>query len=131
MWPTDRTTGDSEVTAESYVSLSVPKKTSSRAVLGATAAVVDSDDSTDEESRCSVCFMQMVHPVRLPCNHVFCFLCVKVNSKMLVICPTIFMKWQQFYLYNEYSSQENNVVLMWNFIHSYFNQFFSHHFNNS
>lgn len=40
----------------------------------------DSDDSTDDESRCAVCFLQMVHPVRLPCNHVFCFLCVKVSS---------------------------------------------------
>lgn len=40
----------------------------------------DSDDSTDEESRCAVCFLQMVHPVRLPCSHVFCFLCVKVRE---------------------------------------------------
>ncbi|KAF2347281.1 WWE domain [Trinorchestia longiramus] len=40
-------------------------------------AAADSDDSMDEETRCAVCFMQMVHPVRLPCGHVFCFLCVK------------------------------------------------------
>ncbi|XP_018012695.2 uncharacterized protein LOC108669796 [Hyalella azteca] len=42
-------------------------------VLGATAC----HDSDDEDSRCAVCFLTMVHPVRLPCDHVFCFLCVK------------------------------------------------------
>ena len=26
---------------------------------------------------CAVCLQTCVHPVRLPCRHIFCFLCVK------------------------------------------------------
>ena len=39
----------------------------------------ESDDSLDDDHRCPVCFLQMLHPVKLPCNHIFCFLCVKVG----------------------------------------------------
>lgn len=44
-----------------------------------TSSAIDSDESIDEDSRCAVCFLQMILPVQLPCNHIFCFLCVKVR----------------------------------------------------
>ena len=36
-------------------------------------------ESTDEALvlECPVCLQTCVHPVQLPCNHIFCFLCVK------------------------------------------------------
>ncbi|XP_053674866.1 E3 ubiquitin-protein ligase rnf146 [Anopheles nili] len=33
--------------------------------------------STDSKLECPVCLQTCVHPVRLPCSHIFCFLCVK------------------------------------------------------
>uniref|UniRef100_A0A182MQ04 E3 ubiquitin-protein ligase n=1 Tax=Anopheles culicifacies TaxID=139723 RepID=A0A182MQ04_9DIPT len=33
--------------------------------------------STDSKLECPVCLQTCVHPVRLPCGHIFCFLCVK------------------------------------------------------
>ena len=38
-----------------------------------------SAESTDETLvlECPVCLQTCVHPVQLPCNHIFCFLCVK------------------------------------------------------
>lgn len=38
----------------------------------------------DEEDVCSVCLEEMIHPVRLPCKHLFCFLCIKVNYLQLL-----------------------------------------------
>lgn len=38
---------------------------------------------------CAICLQSCVHPVQLPCNHVFCFLCVKGaswQSKRCALC---------------------------------------------
>lgn len=38
---------------------------------------------------CAICLQRCVHPVRLPCRHVFCFLCVKGaswHSKRCALC---------------------------------------------
>ncbi|XP_067139546.1 E3 ubiquitin-protein ligase RNF146-like [Centruroides vittatus] len=47
---------------------------------------------------CAVCLQTSIHPVRLPCNHVFCYLCVKGvtnQSKRCAMCrqeiPTDFL----------------------------------------
>ncbi|CAL4071245.1 unnamed protein product [Meganyctiphanes norvegica] len=48
-----------------------------------------SDDQEDEELECAVCLQKCVHPVRLPCSHIFCFLCVKGvanQSKRCAMC---------------------------------------------
>ena len=37
-------------------------------------------DDSEEELECAVCLQKCVHPVRLPCTHIFCFLCVKVRQ---------------------------------------------------
>lgn len=36
-------------------------------------------EDSEEELECAVCLQKCVHPVRLPCTHIFCFLCVKVR----------------------------------------------------
>jgi len=36
---------------------------------------------------CAICLQDSVHPVRLPCSHVFCFLCVKGAAQLNNKCP--------------------------------------------
>ncbi|KAJ0178289.1 hypothetical protein K1T71_006112 [Dendrolimus kikuchii] len=41
---------------------------------------------------CAVCLQKCYHPTRLPCGHVFCFLCVKgvaIQSKKCAMCRAI------------------------------------------
>lgn len=49
-----------------------------------------SDTSTSNSTpECAICLQRCVHPVRLPCCHVFCFLCVKGaswHSKRCALC---------------------------------------------
>ncbi|XP_034018410.1 E3 ubiquitin-protein ligase rnf146-like isoform X2 [Thalassophryne amazonica] len=50
-------------------------------------AADSSISSTNQE--CAICLQSCVHPVRLPCCHVFCFLCVKGaswHSKRCALC---------------------------------------------
>lgn len=45
--------------------------------------------SDDKVPECPVCLQTCVHPVRLPCQHIFCFLCVKGaanQSKRCALC---------------------------------------------
>lgn len=54
--------------------------------VGDTSAPDPSSSSTPE---CAICLQTCVHPVRLPCFHVFCFLCVKGaswQSKRCALC---------------------------------------------
>lgn len=47
------------------------------------------DASTTSTPECAICLQSCVHPVRLPCCHVFCFLCVKGaswHSKRCALC---------------------------------------------
>ncbi|XP_071335066.1 E3 ubiquitin-protein ligase rnf146-like [Trachinotus anak] len=49
----------------------------------------DSMSSTTTTPECAICLQSCVHPVRLPCCHVFCFLCVKGaswHSKRCALC---------------------------------------------
>lgn len=49
----------------------------------------DSSSSTTLTPECAICLQSCVHPVRLPCFHVFCFLCVKGaswQSKRCALC---------------------------------------------
>jgi len=39
------------------------------------------------EIECAVCLQPSIHPVRLPCNHIFCFLCVKGVTIQSQRCP--------------------------------------------
>lgn len=48
----------------------------------------DKPDETGNESiECPVCLGPAVFPVRIPCGHVFCFLCVKGAARQANRCP--------------------------------------------
>lgn len=60
-----------------------------------TLAATKLRDTTDADScsistpECAICLQRCVHPVRLPCYHIFCFLCVKGaswHSKRCALC---------------------------------------------
>ncbi|XP_074471345.1 E3 ubiquitin-protein ligase rnf146 [Sebastes fasciatus] len=56
--------------------------------VGDTCAT-DPSSSTTTTPECAICLQSCVHPVRLPCFHVFCFLCVKGaswQSKRCALC---------------------------------------------
>ncbi len=49
----------------------------------------DSSFDGDKIPECPVCLQNCIHPVRLPCQHIFCFLCVKGaanQSKRCALC---------------------------------------------
>lgn len=46
-------------------------------------------DATGVTIECAVCLQTCVHPVKLPCSHIFCFLCVKgvaFQSRRCAMC---------------------------------------------
>lgn len=50
---------------------------------------IEEEEEEEEELECAVCLQKCVHPVRLPCSHIFCFLCVKGvanQSKRCAMC---------------------------------------------
>ncbi|KAF3702738.1 E3 ubiquitin-protein ligase RNF146 [Channa argus] len=54
--------------------------------VGDTCATASSSSTTPD---CAICLQSCIHPVRLPCCHVFCFLCVKGaswHSKRCALC---------------------------------------------
>ncbi|XP_029281561.1 E3 ubiquitin-protein ligase rnf146-like [Cottoperca gobio] len=56
--------------------------------VGDTCAT-DPSSSTAATPECAICLQSCIHPVRLPCLHVFCFLCVKGaswQSKRCALC---------------------------------------------
>jgi len=44
-----------------------------------------SEDDSDET--CSVCYDKLQYPIKLPCNHLFCFLCIKGAHASNHQCP--------------------------------------------
>lgn len=49
----------------------------------------DADSCSISSPECAICLQRCVHPVRLPCDHIFCFLCVKGaswHSKRCALC---------------------------------------------
>lgn len=73
------------------VDLTVDTLTSGKKVSG--EPVMDGSPSSSSPSlpvpECAICLQTCVHPVRLPCRHIFCFLCVKGaswHSKRCALC---------------------------------------------
>ncbi|KAL1250370.1 hypothetical protein QQF64_021375 [Cirrhinus molitorella] len=73
------------------VNLSVDSLTSGKKVSG--ESVTEGSPSPSSPSlpipECAICLQSCVHPVRLPCRHIFCFLCVKGaswHSKRCALC---------------------------------------------
>ncbi len=57
--------------------------------VGDTCAPDPSSSTTTTTLECAICLQSCIHPVRLPCCHVFCFLCVKGaswQSKRCALC---------------------------------------------
>ena len=50
---------------------------------------VDKGESSSNVIECAVCLQSAIHPVKLPCSHIFCYLCVKgvaFQSKRCAMC---------------------------------------------
>ncbi|KAK2576790.1 hypothetical protein KPH14_005432 [Odynerus spinipes] len=53
----------------------------------------EKDNSDDKEAgsvtipECAVCLQPCIHPARLPCNHIYCYLCVKGVANHNKKCP--------------------------------------------
>ena len=37
----------------------------------------------EDTLECAICLQPCMHPVQLPCSHVFCFLCAKVSRQKI------------------------------------------------
>lgn len=60
---------------------------------GADCSKMDSPPAEYQENvgaiECAVCLQTCIHPVKLPCSHIFCFLCVKgvaFQSRRCAMC---------------------------------------------
>ena len=49
----------------------------SRYIMAATLQNDEESPRQDLILECAVCLQTCIHPVQLPCRHIFCFLCVK------------------------------------------------------
>ncbi|XP_057368407.1 E3 ubiquitin-protein ligase rnf146-like [Daphnia carinata] len=50
---------------------------------------IDKGDNSSTVIECAVCLQTCIHPVKLPCTHIFCYLCVKgvaFQSKRCAMC---------------------------------------------
>lgn len=67
-----------------------PNNSSSSKLIEEDSCPSDSSSSSSASCpECAICLQSCVHPVRLPCCHVFCFLCVKGaswHSKRCALC---------------------------------------------
>ena len=53
------------------------------------SAKKEKDCSSADIFECAICLQTCVHPVQLPCSHIFCFLCIKgvaIQSKRCALC---------------------------------------------
>ncbi|XP_012278693.1 E3 ubiquitin-protein ligase RNF146 [Orussus abietinus] len=57
------------------------------------AAIKDKEKDAEEKEastsllECAVCLQPCIHPARLPCSHIFCYLCVKGVANQSKKCP--------------------------------------------
>ncbi|XP_058808278.1 E3 ubiquitin-protein ligase RNF146-like isoform X2 [Phymastichus coffea] len=49
--------------------------------------VENKEVTTTNVPECAVCLQICIHPARLPCNHVFCYLCIKGVANQSKRCP--------------------------------------------
>ena len=57
------------------------KKTNSR------YTAINNDTSAKSSLECAVCLQNCVHPIKLACEHIFCFLCAKGVASQNKTCP--------------------------------------------
>lgn len=64
--------------------VSVPAKT---AGVKETEKDVEDKEGSSTVPECAVCLQPCIHPARLPCSHIFCYLCVKGVANQSKRCP--------------------------------------------
>ncbi|XP_014219824.1 E3 ubiquitin-protein ligase RNF146-A-like isoform X2 [Copidosoma floridanum] len=52
-----------------------------------TCEIPENHVKTATVPECAVCLQNCIHPARLPCNHVFCYLCIKGVANQSKRCP--------------------------------------------
>ncbi|XP_018788230.1 PREDICTED: E3 ubiquitin-protein ligase rnf146 isoform X2 [Bactrocera latifrons] len=91
---TTTTMGENDTAADAVIDLCntspTPSTSKTAAAAAAAASIINVDSSPEEQSpndedvagpsaviECPICLQTCIHPARLPCGHIFCFLCVK------------------------------------------------------
>ncbi|XP_050335587.1 E3 ubiquitin-protein ligase rnf146 isoform X1 [Bactrocera neohumeralis] len=89
---TTTTMGENATAADAVIDLcnTSPTPSTSKTAATAAASIINVDSSPEEQSpndedvagpsaaiECPICLQTCIHPARLPCGHIFCFLCVK------------------------------------------------------
>lgn len=76
------------VTNETLVA-DVSESTASRTLSIGIGGTGEEDELPGIGHECSICLQSCIHPVQLPCSHIFCFLCIKGvanHSKKCALC---------------------------------------------
>ena len=75
---------DPTVTVSAHPGACGGSGTSQSQTLEKSLSLETNESVIEEEDMCPICLMEMIHPVRLPCKHIFCFLCLKVCILMIM-----------------------------------------------
>jgi len=99
----DYSDSDSSIDLDSFIhSINLSRSVLPETLRRGPYAVCQSHESVTAKvakMECAVCLQPSIHPVKLPCNHIFCFLCVKgvtIQSQRCPMCrreiPTSFLE---------------------------------------
>jgi len=69
--------GDNEIVVVAAEVVTAPSPVVEAATLRQVSSPVESQEESQSQLECPICLQSCVHPVELPCKHIFCFLCIK------------------------------------------------------
>ena len=69
-----------------------------------------SNSDTDDVHDCAVCLQPCLHPVQLPCGHIFCFLCVKGTASRSQRCALCRRDIPPGYVFNPHLLDEADLM---------------------
>lgn len=61
-------------------------------------------------NECPVCLQLCVHPSKLPCGHIFCFLCVKVSKLSAFVCVVCDLHLNIFFCFQTWKSKQKRYI---------------------
>ena len=70
----------------------------------------DADTDDDDVPDCAVCLQACLHPVQLPCGHIFCFLCVKGTASRSQRCALCRRDIPPGYVFNPHLLRETELT---------------------